>query len=182
MTVHVAELQARAKRKYARVLQRRRDPRYKRVLGRLASAGLLITNEKVRPYTKPVRLTDALFAGEIEPRVFELLPALVIKKPSLFLEVRKLPPDLAAAVRALRRNETPEAFRGIPGADLMKWLPRVGHRHKLPSRLKSFRFSPADAELLKRVSLALGLSETETLRRGLRLLAERVRSPDVERG
>ena len=81
------------------------------------------------------------WAGEVEPRILELLPALLIKKPSFFEERTTLPDDLAQVVRALRRGEVPAEFRGIPGADLARWLPRLGGSGAAPSRLRCFRFS-----------------------------------------
>ncbi len=164
-------LQARAKRSYARIQRLRRDPRYARVLGKFKAAALLETDQ-VEANSDRITISDALWAGQLEPRILELLPALVIKKPSLFEDVSALPDDLSAAVRSLRRAEVPAPFRGIPGADLQRWLPRVGHRNKLPSRLKSFRFRPDELALLQRLSQHLGLSETDTLRRALYDLAK----------
>ena len=103
----------------------------------------------------------------------ELLPALIVKKPSLFETPADLPKDLADAVGRLRRNETPATFRGIPGPDLAKWLPLVGHRGKRPSRLKCFRFTNEDLELLDELSRDRDLSETDTIRLALRSLARR---------
>lgn len=54
--------------------------------------------------------------------------ALLVKRPALFESVRDLPPDLDAVVRALRRNEVPPSFRGIPGEALLRWLSRVGRQ------------------------------------------------------
>jgi hypothetical protein len=55
--------------------QKQRDPRFKKVMGRLVAAKLLTTNlEGIRPHDKPVPLEDALWAGTVEPRITELLP------------------------------------------------------------------------------------------------------------
>jgi hypothetical protein len=132
---------------------------------------LLVTNFEVADPGGPIRLADALWAGDVEPRIFELLPALVVKAPATFDDVRTLPPDLAAAVRALRRGETPADFRGIPGADLAGWLPRVGRREKLPSCTKTFRLRHDDLKLLRQLASALELTETDVVRRALRALA-----------
>ena len=169
--IDMATLRARAKRRYARVERERQDPRYRRVVGRFKTAGLLDTNFEVPDNRNPVAVDDALWAGRLEPRVLELLPALIVKKPSLFAAPTELPKDLSAAVRKLRRNEMPDTFRGIPGPDLMKWLPRVGHRGKRPSRLKCFRFTEEDLRLLEELSRSRGLSETDTVRHALRALA-----------
>ena len=178
MTLDAEGLRARAKRLQTRIARGRRDPRYRCVIGRLKAARLLATNYEVPDFRGRITVADALWAGELEPRVLELLPALVVKKPSLFVDPTNLPEDLANAVRSLRRNQAPEAFRGIPGSDILKWLPRVGHRGKTPSRLKCFRLTAEDLSLLEELSRERGLSETDTVRQGLRALA---RSTDAGR-
>lgn len=168
------ELQRRAKRRRSALSRVWRDPRYKRVLGRYVASGLLTTNTGIEPYRKPIKVEDALWAGRTEPRILELLPALIVKRPSMFLDVERLPDDLDAAVRTLRHNKEPDDFRGVSGAALRRWLPSVGHRGKLPSRLKSFRLQAEDVDLLERLSTELSLSQTDVIRRGLRHLASTV--------
>jgi len=171
MTLDADTVQARAKRRLARIERGRRDPRFRRVVGRLKAAGLLQTNYEVPEHREPITIEDALWAGKLEPRILELLPALVVKRPSLFAASRDMPNYLGVAVRALRQNTTPSPFRGIPGRDLSKWLPRVGRQGKLPSRLKCFRFTVEDIAVLEELGRDLGLSETDTIRRALRALA-----------
>jgi hypothetical protein len=100
----------------------------------------------------------------------ELLPAVLVKRPSMLADTGDLPDDLRRVVRRLRRNVVPEDFRGVPGADIYRWLPRVGRKDKFPSRPKSFRLKPEDVRLLEHLSRELGLSETDVIRRGLRAL------------
>jgi hypothetical protein len=132
--------------------------------------GLLLTNQAVEPYAEPLKVADVLWCGEIEPRFLELLPALLVKRPSMFVETGPLPPELQRAVRKLRRNLVPDSFAGIEGTKLYEWLPRVGLKNAVPARLKSFRVKPDDLRLLERLSRELGVSETEVVRRGLRAL------------
>lgn len=169
--ITAAELQQRAKRRLQLLERRRRDPRYQRVLGRLVGLGLLTTNEAVPKTHARIELTEALWAAEIEPRIAELLPALVVRRPALFVDVRSLPDDLARVVAALRRNEVPPDFRGLPGSKLHRWLASVGRKAEPPSRLKAFRLQSSDLELLTRLRDELGITETAVLRRGLRALA-----------
>jgi len=115
--------------------------------------------------------TEASAAGEVEPRILELLPALIVKRPALFESTANLPADLASVVAALRRDRVPAEFRGISGKDVHRWLARVGQRGKVPARLKSFRFTPADQRLLEELATSMGISETEVIRRGLRALS-----------
>jgi hypothetical protein len=166
----VSELVERAQARYAKIKRQRRDPRYRRVLGRFVAAGLLRSNEQTIPYRGAIRVADALWAGELEPRILELLPALLIKRPSFFEDATALPDDLAQVVRALRRAEAPPDFRGIPGNDLTRWLPRLGRSGTVPSRLRSFRFSAEESRLLSQLSRELHTTEVAVLRRSLREL------------
>jgi hypothetical protein len=152
------------------VRRRRRDPRYRRALSRFVDAGLLTTNQELVRDREPLRVADVLWAGEAEPRFWELLPALLVKRPSMIADPHDLPDDLDRVVRRLRRNLVPETFRGIPGADVYRWLPKVGQRDKVPARLKSFRLKPDDLRVLEHLSRTLGISETDVIRRGLRAL------------
>lgn len=166
----IADLVERARARHAKIQRQRRDPRYRRVLGRFVAAGLLSTSEPTKPHRGAIRVTDALWAGEVEPRILELVPALLIKKPSFFEDRAQLPQDLAEVVRLLRRAEIPTEFRGIPGADLARWLPRLGRSGSVPSRLRCFRFSAEESRLLSELSRALGTTEVAVLRRALREL------------
>lgn len=165
------ELQRRAKRRRAELDRRRRDPRYRRVVGRLVGLGLLTTNEDVPATRERIDVAEALWAAEVEPRVAELLPALLVRRPALFVDARALPDDLADVVGALRRNEVPREFRGLPGAALHRWLASLGRKREPPSRLKAFRLQASDLALLARLRDELGISETAVMRRGLRALA-----------
>ena len=145
------------------------------MIGRLKAAGVLVTNEPIAEYRLPITVADTLWTAAIEPRVMELLPALLLKKPSLFEDPRGLPPDVAAVTAALRRNETPPPLRGIEPAALEKWVPLIGRPGKRPSRLKSFRMTPEDLLVLDEVCEQLGVTETDAVRQGLRALARTLR-------
>ena len=112
-----------------------------------------------------------------DPRTF---PALLIKKPSLFVDRTELRDDLAQVVRSLRRAEVPSDFRGIPGADLARWLPRLGRSGTVPSRLRCFRFSAEESRLLSQLSRELKTTEVAVLRRALRELGAAVLKNRVE--
>jgi hypothetical protein len=139
-------------------------------MGRFTNDGLLVTNRPFEAYGGPLDIADVLWAGEVEPRLLELLPALIVKRPSMFSSRKNLPDDLEEVVQNLRRDSSPGDFRGIPGRDVHGWLRRVGHRGKVPARLKSFRFRPADQRLLEHLAERLDVTETEVIRRGLRAL------------
>lgn len=171
MTAAQDALVERARQAHRAIERRRRDPRYRQVLGRLVGAGVLTTNTEIKPHRERISVRDALWVGEIEPRILEVLPALLVKRPGLFVDPRALPEDLAAVVDDLRKHRTPRDFRGLPGASVGRWLVAVGHRGKLPSQLKAFRFQAEDLMLLHHLREQLGLTETAVVRRGLRALA-----------
>jgi hypothetical protein len=179
MTADVEALRRRARRKAREAAVARRDRRFLAVMGRLVSAGLLETNiEGVRPHRRTIRVADALWAGQWEPRVLELLPALVIKKPGLFRDPQNMPEDLADVVQALREGREVPAFRGIPAQDLQRWVPLLGHRGKQPSVVKSFRLRASEVKLLADLRAELGLgSEVEVIRAALRALRRQSSQP-----
>jgi hypothetical protein len=168
----ILELQRKALRKQKKMTRLRRDPRYRAAIGAFVHAKLLSTNANIEPQKGPVALGDVLWAGKLEPRLLELLPAVIIKKPSLIqFDDRAVPRDLDEVLDHLRRNETPPEFRGIPGAKLQEWMPRIGHKGKLPTQLKAFRFRKEDIDLLEELAIERGITETDVVRAGLRVLA-----------
>jgi hypothetical protein len=167
----MAELQRKAQQKQKRLERLRRDPRYREAVGVFVHAKLLTTNIELESRKGPVALKDVLWAGRLEPRLLELLPAVMIKKPSM-VEYGKIPADLDRVLDQLRHNETPSDFRGIPGKKLQEWIPRVGHKGKLPTQLKAFRFRKEDVDLLEGLAAERGLTETDVVRAGLRALVE----------
>ncbi len=64
-------------------------------------------------HRRPIRGRDAVWASKAEPRIAELLPALVIKKPSLLVVGERLPRELEAVVDAIRKSKKLPDFQGI---------------------------------------------------------------------
>lgn len=174
--MNIEDLKARARKRLRAIERLEATPRFSKIIGRYVAAGVLATNYPIQLNRKPMQIDDVLWAGKLEPRLLELLPALIVKKPSLFVDITHLPPDLAAVVEALRRNEVPPDFRNLPGKGLYQWLPRVGHKGKVPGRLKAFRFGAADLILLDELQRRLGVSQMEVLRRALHHLDEITRT------
>jgi hypothetical protein len=167
--VNREELRKKAKARFRQAEALRQDPRYLRVLGTLVRAGLLVHN-RIRPYRGTVTVDDALWAGELEPRVHELLPAVLLKRPRLFVRTGRLPDDLAAVLNDLRRGEPRLDFRGIPARNYAVWVGRVGRAGKRPSLLKTFRFAEADVRQLRALQELTGDSEIDVIRKGMALL------------
>jgi hypothetical protein len=139
------------------------------VLGRLAVEGLSLGAEPAAPWREPVKLNDVLALAAREPELTEALPALVWKRPSVFVSVRNLPGDLAEAVEKLKQGATAE-FRGHSGAAVRSWVKKLDRKLKPASVMKTFRFTEADRDLLLGLCDELSLSEMDVVRYALRLL------------
>lgn len=148
------------------------DPHFRKVIAAFVKAKLLHTNYESGVAPERVTISEVLRAGEHEPRLLELLPAILMKRLR-FVEADLVPEDLDETLRALRKGQVPADFRGIPGKDIAKWLSRVGHQGKAPSVLKTFRFKAEEAALLFTLSQERGQSEIDVIREGLRAVAKR---------
>jgi len=166
------ELQAAARKRYQALRRKQRDPRFKKAMGRFVAADLLTTNiDGIRPHDKRVPLDDALWAGTVEPRIMELLPAVLVKKPALLRLPKDLPEDVAAVMHAIRHGKAAPGFRGVPPERYLPWVTEVGRKGKSPSVLKSFRFKHEDVLRLSRLRKNLpARSDTEVIRMALELL------------
>lgn len=165
-------MQLRAKERLVALQRQRRDRRFVETMGRLVSAGILRTNlSAVRPHKRPVTLEDALWAGEVEPRIMELLPAIVLKRPSLLKLPKDLPEDLARVLFCVRRGTACPEFRSVPAAQYLPWVERIGRQQRPPSSLRSFRLGVEDSTRLTRLRETLpAKSDTDVLRLALRVL------------
>ncbi len=165
------ELQRRAKARLARDKRARRTPRFRRAIGRLVAAKLLETNVAVDVHRKPVPLGDFLWAGQHEPRILELLPAIVVKRPSLLAKPIELPDDLKEVTRAIRHGVDYPVFREVPPHKYLHWIDKVGHRGRTPSLVKNFRLRREDVARLRRLKEILpAKSETDVIRLALQTL------------
>jgi len=166
------ELQKKAQRKFRLLQKQRRDPRYLNVIGRLVHEGLLEGRE-VLPTRMRVTIDDALWVGEVEPRVHELLPAIVYRHPRMLLQTRPLPDDLAQVVMELRRGRAQTAFRGVPPEKYAQWVTYVGrNKAKRPAIAKTHRFTEEDLERIAALKKRWDVDETEVLRRVLKIVVE----------
>lgn len=178
MTLARNELQAAARKRHQTLRRKQCDPRFKKVMGRFVAARLLTTNiEGIRPHDKPVPLEDALWAGTVEPRIMELLPAVLVKKPGLLRLPKDPPEDVAEVMHAIRHGKKAPSFRGVPPDQYLPWVTEVGRKGKSPSVLKSFRFRHEDVLRLARLRKSLpARSDTEVVRLALELLEGRAQS------
>lgn len=82
----------------------------------------LLGHNKIQLKRCRVTLKDALEAGKMEPRIFELLPAIIAKLPQALVHANEdIPDDLRAAAEAIKLGGEVPDFRGMPGAKCAHW-------------------------------------------------------------
>ncbi|TMR62383.1 hypothetical protein, partial [Streptococcus pseudopneumoniae] len=96
------KLAERAKKISKRLARLRKDSRYLKTIGKLKKAGFLDVRG-IPEASGQVFLDDAIWAGSIEPRIFELIPAIIVKHPKFFA-YQFLPEDLAIVVTEIKRG------------------------------------------------------------------------------
>ena len=175
----MTDLIQKSKIQYAKIEKARESLRFKRVIGRLMRAKLLQIQASIPLYSGKLSINDYIWAAQFEPRIFELLPALVIKKPSLFKDMENCPKDLEQIVKDIKNGQAAVDYKGIPAKNYLRWVLLVGHRGREASQLKSFRFTSSDSELLHFLSLK-GYCEIGAVREGLRLLVEKTKQRNSE--
>jgi DNA-binding XRE family transcriptional regulator len=115
-------LKQRAKALAAQAQAEMAQPYFQDTIAWLTYLGLLRHN-MIAGRRARVSVRDALRAGELEPRVLELLPALLIGLPdALSCEAGDIPEDLRRVVDAVKRREPAPDFRGIPPQAYLRWL------------------------------------------------------------
>lgn len=148
-------------------------PRTQKILSRLAYEKLLMTSD-ITPRRMKVTLEDALQAGAEEPCVFEVLPAALLHKPSIFngiaRDVAKYP-DIQNISRNLFDPKLKlRFFHGVAIEDCRKaarafsrFLDIKRRRHKFLTL--NLRLSTEDRDRLLALSRDLGTKNvSETIR------------------
>jgi DNA-binding XRE family transcriptional regulator len=84
----------------------------------------LLRHNIITPVRHHPHLNDVLKAGELEPRIFELLPAVMILIPeAIQFKKQDIPLDLAQVIKAIQtRSNAVKAFRGVPAQKYCHWL------------------------------------------------------------
>jgi len=83
----------------------------------------LLKHNTILPHRYHPDLCDVLKAGEIEPRILELLPAVLILLPeAVRLRKRDVPKDLAAVIDGIQNRRQCKPFRGVPPEKYCHWL------------------------------------------------------------
>lgn len=159
-----------ARKKYEEIENLRNTNKYKMVIGKLIAHNLL-ENNRVKPYRGPVDIKDVLEVANIEQRILEILPAILLKKPKLFRNTNELPVDIKNIVTQIRKNLVPPHLRGIAPEKYLYWIDKIGRKNIKTSTLKTFRFTTDDLELLKKAKQETKLkSEIDVIRAALKKL------------
>ncbi len=162
------ELIKKAQKKMIRIKKQRRDLRYIKTLGKLRREGLLDVRD-VAEYRCQVFLNEALWAAKLEPRILELLPALLARRPKVFVCL-DVPQELELVVRELRVGRAKTPYQGIPAQNYERWMDLVGHNKLRPKIMRSFRLSTAAIAILETLAKNQNTSQSAIIQQALSAL------------
>ena len=160
-----------ARHKAKQLQKLRRDPRYLKTIGKLRREGFLDARD-VPKYHGQVFLQDALWAAELEPRIYELLPAIVARRPKFFAFM-SLPVELDRVVKEIKTGHPVTEYQGVAPEKYNQWVSFVGRKSTAPKVMKAFRLSQEDIGILSRLAKKESTSQTQILRRALKDFASR---------
>lgn len=116
------------------------EPFYVKTVAWFAYLGLLRHN-KIEPQRHVVTLDEVLKAGELEPRIFEVLPAvMIVLSDALKLDQKEIPHDLAAILKGIRTRKAVKDFRGVPPDKYLHWM--RAHVMDVAKRRLNFQTAP----------------------------------------
>ncbi len=145
--------------------------RARRVLERLVYEGILLHNQYEGRRWR-ISLDDLMEAGTIEPRVWELLPGILLHRPALIYRGRqalKQSPELQQLLAHLPLAPPGDTWRGLPFSDLRRTAERIAHlqshrRHRQRWRNLNIRVAEEDLTRLQMLSTREGRTKSEVLR------------------
>ncbi|MBI4402554.1 MAG: hypothetical protein HY537_00240 [Deltaproteobacteria bacterium] len=153
--------------------RKRKDPRYLRTMGFLVSKGFLKTNQAIilMPNAR-LHIKDTMWAGiNVEPRILEVLPAVVLRFPRHFDFAREQNKKLAEIIACLKRgSENGPSFHEIPYEKLKVWTDlklRDGRVKGMSEKkiTRTFRLRPSTVQVISKLSKQHHLSQAEVLER-----------------
>lgn len=164
----------------ARKLKLRKDPRFQEVMKVLKAYGLLYTPQShpLKYPLKQITFEQIDFAGKLEQRICEVLPALVLRHPSVIADPQNMPQDLKAICEEIRRKGTAtSSFRGVAPTAYMTWVQEFKRPNSKDRQIRvNFRFSHEDKKRMERLRKKLGIeSNSELIRRALEGLETRLK-------
>ncbi|MBI3018568.1 MAG: hypothetical protein HYY61_01560 [Deltaproteobacteria bacterium] len=167
MNKSLAWLQKEAQKRQREFNKLKQDSRYQKVIGRFVHEKLLISSDII-PRRNLITVDDALWAGNIEVRILELLPAILLKHPKLFLIPKPLPKDLIRVLQEIKKGKAKTPFRGIEADRYESWVKRIGRKGKYPTLLKTYRFNQEDLEILEKLRKNWNSDEISVIRKALK--------------
>ena len=148
------------------------DRAEKKVIGFLAAKGLLYDPQAVPMPTAKLSAKEVLAVAEnIEPRVYEVLPAAILHFPRSFVRLESFPKDILEVVEALKKGVADyDDVRGMRYKGIKRWADRsLPDKRTRPASekkvMRAFRLRPVILAKLAKLARGSGLTETETVER-----------------
>ncbi|MBI3018117.1 MAG: hypothetical protein HYY62_09065 [Deltaproteobacteria bacterium] len=160
-------IQEQAQKKQKELNRLKKDMRYQKVIGRLVYEKVLVSSH-VLPVRALITVEDALWVGNIEPRVLELLPAAFLKHPKIFLRTSPLPKDFIQVLQEIKKGKAKTSFHGIPADRYEPWVKKIGRKGKYPTLLKTYRFNQEDLKMLNELRRSWNVDEISVIRKALK--------------
>ncbi len=129
MSANIEHILAQAKLQSARDAELKSMPFYQNTMAMIGHVGLLVHN-RIKPRIVNVTLTDIIKAAALEPRIFEILPALLIERND-FVLIDEVPDDLTEVLDAINQNQPIHKMpilRGTTPEKYIKWLQQKKHQ------------------------------------------------------
>jgi len=117
------ELIKRAQKLEIETRYKRRQPFFRNTMSLFKYLGLLRIKGVGEKRTK-ITLAETLKAAELEPRIYEMLPAILVCIPEIFeaLDPYSFPDDLNQLLEDIKLRRPLGTFRGIPAEKYMHWM------------------------------------------------------------
>ncbi|MCX6119925.1 MAG: helix-turn-helix domain-containing protein [Proteobacteria bacterium] len=166
---NIEQIIERAKQVAQKDLEKMQQPAYLKTVAWLHYLGLLNHNQ-IAPKRHQVTLSEALAAGELEPRIFELLPVIMVKLPKAFTYSKSdVCEDLQHAMNSVRNRQLDsDDFRGVPSQKYLYWGDKVifefARRKMMGRRLPRRRFASrtnAIADVIKNGRFLLAMTQRQ---------------------
>lgn len=102
--------------------ERMKEPYFVQTIAWFCYLGIL-RHSAITPHRHRPHLHDVLMAAQLEPRILELLPAIMVLIPdALIFNKDDVPRDLAKVVNDIKKRGKCGPFRGIPQKKYCHWL------------------------------------------------------------
>ena len=166
----LANIKKRAAKARRAAEKARTDPRYARVVGRFMRENALFDPE-IWPCQARPTLDECLWVGtHAEPRVLEVLPALLLRRPAaIMFEGQRVPEDLKQIMLDLKRGKATQDFRGIPAAKYAHWVTRFGRKGASPRATVTYRFSSEEIAALDALAAKWDCTPSAAIRKAVAL-------------